>query len=288
MSDSAWSPSAAGARLQAARNERGLDLGVLAAQLKVPASRLEALEAGRWQDLPDGPYARGLAKAVCRVLQIDADPVLQAMPGATADALERVSAGLNQPFREGGAPPSWARWTVAAVAAVAVAMAGVLWLWPEAGWIGLVGDAALAPSSVEAAPVNPESGALAGREVAASGVSAAPAQTASAVVVPASAAPLASAASVPAPSAAIPVAPSVSPLLRIEAQEVTWVSVVDANGQRLTSRLLQPGEVVVLNPESLPLRVTLGNALGVRLAWRGKNQDLSAYAQARVARLELP
>jgi len=36
------------------------------------------------------------------------------------------------------------------------------------------------------------------------------------------------------------------------------------------------------------VRVTLGNAPGVRLVWRGKDQDLSAYAQSRVARLELP
>ncbi len=304
MSDSAWGPSAAGARIKAARSERGLDLGVLAAQLKVPTSRLEALEAGRWQDLPDGPYARGLATAVCRVLQIDAEPVLQAMPGASADALERVTAGLNQPFREGGAPPSWARWAGAAVVVVLVALAAALWFWPDAGWTELAGDAVVATPSEEWAPVvtTPASETLA-QPVASAG-STVPVTIASASGGPASvaplaapavapvlapvAAPIASAAPAPGQPASAPVAAPGPGMLRIEAREATWVSVMDAKGQRLTSRLLQPGEVLTLNPEAMPVRLTLGNAPGVRLAWRGKDQDLSAYAQARVARLELP
>ena len=288
MSDSVWSPAAAGARLQAARTERGLDLGVLAAQLKVPAARLEALEAGRWQELPDGPYARGLAKAVCRVLQIEAEPVLQAMPGAAPNALERVTVGLNQPFREGGAQPGWSRWVGLALAVVAALLAAALWLWPDAGWRTLAADAAMAPPPAAPGVVvtAPSIDAVPGP--ANDGAASAPAVAASTAVSPVNAAPAENTvAAEPLPMAAPTAAPAAA-LLRIQVQEATWVSVIDGKGQRMASRLLQPGELLALDPEAMPVRVTLGNAPGVRLVWRGKDQDLSAYAQSRVARLELP
>lgn len=285
MSQGDGSAGAAGARLQAARTERGLDLGVLAAQLKVPAARLEALEAGRWQDLPDGPYARGLAKAVCRVLQIDAEPVLQAMPGSTPDALERVTVGLNQPFREGGAPAPWFRWLWLALALLAGLLAAALWFWPSDGWQPF-ND----PTPAAAAPVAPTETAgspppVASSATAASGSAEMPSTAASSAIPIPAAAPSSPASIGAAAPASAPVA---SGLLRISAQQATWVSVSDARGQSLASRLLQPGEVLSLDPSAAPIRVTLGNAPGARLEWRGQVQDLSAYAQLRVARLELP
>src|SRR6185436_2124266 len=93
-------PSSAGAVLRRAREARGLHIAALAATLKVPQSKLEALEADRYQDLPDATFARALARSVCRVMKLDAAQVLILLPTSGAEAsLDRVTPGLNQPFR---------------------------------------------------------------------------------------------------------------------------------------------------------------------------------------------
>lgn len=89
----------AGSWLREARQQKGLHIGALAAMLKVPQAKLEALESDRWQDLPDTTFARALAKAMCRVLKVDAAPVLALLP-SSADRELTVSRGLNQPFRD--------------------------------------------------------------------------------------------------------------------------------------------------------------------------------------------
>ncbi len=93
-------PSSAGAVLRRAREARGLHIAALAATLKVPQSKLEALEADRYQDLPDATFARALARSLCRVMKLDAAQVLVLLPTSGAEAsLDRVTPGLNQPFR---------------------------------------------------------------------------------------------------------------------------------------------------------------------------------------------
>ncbi len=291
MSDVRWGEGA-GARLKAARQDQGLDLGLLAAQLKVPASRLEALEAGDWQALPDGPYARGLAKAVCRVLHLPAEPVLSAMPDAASNALERVSVGLNQPFREGGATAAWPRWAAGLGVLVVLAVAVVLWWAPQ--WATMPWPSAEQASGVVTAEVQEATSASAQVQpqafeptAAASSPRAAASPTALAST-PEAPAPSVSGTAGSAPTASSPPAQPTTDTrsLRIVAQQDTWLSVVDGRGQSLVARLVPAGEVVAMEPIA-PVRITLGNAPGARLEWRGQVQDLSAYAQARVARLEL-
>jgi len=98
---STFGPSSAGAALRRAREARGLHIAALAATLKVPQSKLEALEGDRYHELPDATFARALARSMCRVLKIEAAPVLAMLPSSGAEAsLDRVTPGLNQPFRE--------------------------------------------------------------------------------------------------------------------------------------------------------------------------------------------
>jgi cytoskeleton protein RodZ len=94
-------PVTAGEALRRAREARGLHIAALAATLKVPQSKLEALEADRYKDLPDATFARALARSMCRVLKVEAEPVLKMLPSGGGEAsLDRVTPGLNQPFRE--------------------------------------------------------------------------------------------------------------------------------------------------------------------------------------------
>ena len=278
------STSGCGARLIAARQQRGQSLANLAAQLKVPEARLIALEAERWSELPDGPYARGLATSMCRALGVDPGPVLAGMPGAAPVALEKVTVGINRPLqlrassRASGARLVWA----AALLLLAVALG--LGFWPKDGdrlwdWRSIWADASGAmatdpavqhetvlPAEVPAQPqarpavvATPVLPALAPKVAAESGPGLVPAASADTRL----------------------------PSLTVRAKEDTWVSIADAAGASLVARMLPAGETIALDIGQGPVRVVLGNAPGAELNWRGQVQDLTAYQAARVARLTL-
>ena len=66
----------AGTLLRQAREDSGLHVATLAAALKVPVRKLEALEADRFDLLPDAVFVRALAASVCRNLKLDPAAVL--------------------------------------------------------------------------------------------------------------------------------------------------------------------------------------------------------------------
>ncbi|MFN7694829.1 MAG: helix-turn-helix domain-containing protein [Burkholderiales bacterium] len=277
-----------GALMEAARLKRGLHIAALAAQLKVSQARLEALEAERWSQLPDATYARALATSVCRVLGLNAGAILAGMPPAAGASLERVSAGLNRPYRAG---PEWRgqgsrKWLFAGLAALLVAAAGLAF-WPD-------GTKPLPDVLVDVLP-SAASAALPNLAEAPLAVdTAAPASSSSAVqpnkadALPAPASSLALQPATPvsvSPVLAQPVAGL--PTLEIRASKgASWVSVVDGAGVSLAARLLSEGEVLTLEPKA-PVRVTLGNAPALAVSWRGQTQVLSGYESTRVAKLEL-
>ena len=147
----------AGALLRAARQQQGLHIAALAASIKVTPAKLEALESGRTDELPDLTFTRALAQTVCRVLKIDAAPVLALLPGAPAGSLERVDSGLNTPFRERNGrtdPAAWLPWRhpVLWLAGLLLAAAAAFVLVPSQ-------PAQLPPTDSATAPVMPPSGA---------------------------------------------------------------------------------------------------------------------------------
>ncbi len=80
--------------LQEARLAQGMDIEPLAAILKIPARKIEALEAGALSGVGDLTFSRALAGSICRQLRIDAKPILAAWP--TRDTLVR-EVPLNLP-----------------------------------------------------------------------------------------------------------------------------------------------------------------------------------------------
>jgi cytoskeleton protein RodZ len=304
-------PSTAGALIRDAREAQGIDLASLAAMLKVPLRRLEALESDRHEELQGPTFERALAQAACRVLKIDPKPVLALLPQHERNTLERVSEGINTPFRDGQGGggfelPAGTRPVVIFVAILILAALALLFV--PAGWLTRLkaeftsSPAASAPAesaSASAAPLPPPA-----------------ASTAAAVELPvaSAAAPVASAAG-PSASVAVAAAPAASAPLRASApasaaagqgvDEVlahqagapsiplqviatadSWVEVVDAQGHTLLSRTVVAGESVGLDG-ALPMHVKIGNAGGTRLKLRGDNVDLTPWTRDNVARLEV-
>lgn len=270
----------AGALLRAARERGGIDIAALAATLKVPVARLQALEAGRYDELPDATFTRALAQSVCRTLRIDPAPVLAQLPQPPDIGLEKVSAGLNTPFRDrpgSVVPAEWTPWRKPALWAAGVLGLGaaVFLLMPPRGIAPALdglrpSDAAASPPSVLVAPPG------------AAGLGAAAAVRAT-----------------PVPAAASGVAPATSteqatPSLsggaaadtQLTAVQSSWVQASDGSGQVVLSRLVSAGETIDLAGAS-PLRLKIGNAAGTRLVHRGLMVDLEPFTRDNVANVEL-
>lgn len=289
----------AGALLRAARQQQGLHIAALAASIKVAPAKLEALEAGRVHALPDATFTRALALTVCRVLKIDAAPVLALLPGAAAGSLERVDSGLNTPFRERagrGDLAAWLPWRHPVLWLV-----GLL-LTAAAAFVLVPGQSAsLAMPDTAGAAMMPPAGGGGAVPIAEPAPASAPAASAAlATAVPetaaasSAAAPLAapSPAPVSAPVVAASPAPAASPaaseaVLVLRAVQATWVQAVDAGGQTLMARLVPEGETVALTP-ALPVRLRIGNAQGTELLFRGRPVDLAAAARENIASITLP
>lgn len=91
--------STPGAVLRQARQAQGMDIDAMAATLKVPVQKLQALEQDRFDLLLDPAFVRALASSVCRILKLDPAPVLQRMPPIAAFNIRSQNRGINTPFR---------------------------------------------------------------------------------------------------------------------------------------------------------------------------------------------
>lgn len=96
----------AGEILRRAREAQNMTLEGLAATIKVTPAKLDALEQGQFDRLPDANFTRALAMTVCRALKVDPSEVLAALPAAKPTALAEGKPPLNQPFKDvrGGSP----------------------------------------------------------------------------------------------------------------------------------------------------------------------------------------
>ena len=297
----------AGALLRQARQAQGVALGDLAATLKVPVEKLQALEDEDWQRLPDVVFLRALAQTICRTLHLEAAPVLALLPQQKVTALA-PQGGLNAPMRERGVPSILATntkhspwpWVVLLLIVLGGGgYLGVQWMAPE--WVRGVSTTVSAPSDLAGdsplfSPAVPEEGDGGGMgnmgDVAQAGE--VPTVQAAALMQPAlpeeegaqpgfaAPAPAAEPAAAPAAQAAA----SVSPVLRITAKGATWVQVLDAQQRLLIEKILQDGEVFSTSAPK-PLTVAVGKADLATVEVNGAPFDVQAVARSNVARFEV-
>lgn len=306
---------AAGAILREAREQAGMHVAALAVALKVPAHKLEALEAGDLGVFPDAVFVRALVSSICRTLKIDAAPVLALLPRNQAPRLS-THEGINASFKPGSgrmasssaAPGS--RKVAVAVAALLVAAVALVFVPRE--WLdrlqspstGMTSETTSVPgdhgstSTESGSPVAAASDAAVAttsvpfglRQEAAitpGAATTAPSAFASAPV----AAPAASMAANPQNSAATATAASASAAqgqsaLVIRARGDSWVQVRGANGATVLQKLVRSGETVAV-PGTPPWSVVIGKADATEVLVRGQPMDLAPVARENVARFEV-
>ncbi len=96
--------SGVGALLHASRLRCGEDLRDVAQILRIRYVHLEAMEAGRFEDLPGPAYAVGFVRAYAKHLGLDADEVVKRFRAETTNIGETPELSFPVPVPEGGIP----------------------------------------------------------------------------------------------------------------------------------------------------------------------------------------
>ena len=270
----------AGNMLRVARESAGLHIGALAVSLKVPVKKLEALEAGRIDLLPDAVFARALASSICRTLKIDSGPVLMNLPQVTRSRLAPETTGEKGSYRPAGRGASHPQ---------------LLDLPKPFVLVGMV--LVIAALLVAFYPVNDKSanalskapGAPVGVEVPVQTPPATPVAPAQSVVDQPVNAVLELTKTATSGSILSTVPAGVADdagLLVFKSSATAWVEVVDAAKVVHLRRALVAGESVAVSG-TLPLFVIVGKADSIEVRVRGKAFDLTPVAKDNVARFEV-
>ena len=244
--------------LRQARERVGMHMAAVAVTLKVPVARLEALEAGRYHELPDPTFVRALAKSVCKVLKVDPEPILASLPSAYVADLGPTATAICEPMplTRAGKMMSSSESMVRVPSAVLVAaglmvLAAALWIWLPERPVPEAVEPVMAP--VPTLPVVE--------------AEAAPAPTP--VEVPANAGPQLA-----------------EGVVQILAQDTSWIEVTGASGRVLMQRSLEPQESVAFSTD-FPLALVIGQVDQVNVLVRGQALDLQPWTRANVARFEV-
>lgn len=283
-----------GGMIRDSRQAAGIHIEALAVALKVPVSKLEALEADNYKVLPDAVFVRALASSVCRSLKMDPVPVLALMPQSGAPQLSANSAGINTAFKDGSEKSGGG-----------VIMTRLLHPAFLAALALLLGAAVLAfyPRHVPDVPTEET-------RTQQQGTALTPSESPKAAAAPAGVAPpdLAAMPVAAEASPSIPLVQQVVPdsdtlsslplpvgvdsiegkaqLLVLHARSESWIQVRDATGTTTLQKILLPGESAVV-PGKPPLFVVVGNAVATEAVVRGKALDLVAISRDNVARFEV-
>ena len=269
----AGSPSAAsevgpGGMLAGLRSARNLSVADVAQRLKYGARQIEALEAEEFGRLPGATFVRGMVRGYAKLLDIDPQPVLEALDRRYVPGEITVDLRAKRiPFPEGGKRGTHIY--LALSLGVLIALAAVVYEWHKD---------ALPWAAVEATvpPPKPEKEVASNRPVQAAQPAAQPA------------APAAGPAKLPVAESPQPSQSSQRPQGRIRLQfdSESWVEIRDGEGKTLMSELNLPGSRRVLAGQP-PLSLVIGNAAAVRLSYNDNPVDLKPYITIEVARLVL-
>jgi len=244
----------AGGDLRAARERVGWCLDDLAHAMHIRPSYLEALEAGRINELPGNAYALAFLRSYATMLGLDPNDVVRRFKAEAGQVNARPELIFPVPLAQRAVP------------AGAVALLGlVLALGAYAGWYRLSDEGRLPAEADVQVPTRLASLAEQARptEPPAPAPTVAPAPAVSPSVQQAEAPP-APAISPGSAAAAVPPASPDQPRIVLRASADAWLQVRDRSGQVLLSRTLHAGETWDV-PARSNLLLTTGNAGGTDL-----------------------
>ena len=265
-----------GETLTRARAALGMSVEDCAQQLKFAPRKLEALEQGRYDQLPAGTYARGMLRSYARLLNLDAEAlVLRAGDKVkfTDTTDSAVSLRRPIPFSEAGKRGNLVYVVLSLVALVVVAW--VVWGWQQER--GKAARLSFVPAAQ--APAQKQENAV----VATVTPSISPIQQEPAAEPMPQHAELQRAE--PPKESTKPPAGMRRIVLQFERE--SWVEIRGGNGRKLlVSQVHAPGSGRVVEGEP-PFVLVVGNAQHVKLTYDDRPVDLTPHVKVDVARLSL-
>lgn len=304
------SRSRCGGALRAEREKQALSIQDVANKLRLSPKQIEALEADDFASLPEPTIVRGFIRNYAKQLRVNAEPLLDAyaviVPSNTPYELT-VKPTSNMHVSNKDKPKAssylWA-------ALLALLVLGV-WLFYQ-NYVAKPNPTAPSASASNTEPLPEPALPAAERSPElqpSTELTLPPANDATVLLAPTVPAPVVSApVEMPvnpvatnsvitnAPAVTTPATPLADPTLtsvnadmaklEINANQETWVSVVDADGKQVYDKIIFAGsrESVEAKP---PLNVVVGNAGGASLNLNGKNIDLGPHTRNNVARIKL-
>ena len=275
----------AGTMLRQARESAGWSIDMVSQQLKLAPRQVQALEEDDYARLPGRTFVRGFMRNYARLLRLDPDALLAALPeSTTAPSLDRPTLAPTTrtmgdlPVDTSAKPPR-ARWAIplALVAIIAIALAyefGRPML--ERGKSELAGRATAPAKSTP--PLSP----------APAPAPAPSSETAPATPAATPATPSASQETAPAepPTIAAALAPGTETPLVFVFRGTSWIEVKDAKGAIVLSTMGYPGATHAVGG-AFPLEVVLGNAEVVTVTMRGAPFDTAPFVKQNVAKFQV-
>jgi cytoskeleton protein RodZ len=257
MSDRGAEPhsSSPGARLSVARAQAGLSATQAAERLHLDTATLDALESGRFEGLGASVFVRGHLRRYAELVNVPEAEIMAAYDAwsgrlAAQPDLRNV---ITAPAARSNARSFELRPRSAVIGAIVLVPVALIW-WA----VRMPAGGRLSVKAPAATPIAP-------------------------AAVPAAATPAATPASVPIAAAApAPTAPSAPAAhLTLAFTQASWLEVYDANGAPLYHGLALTNSQhrVVGSP---PLRVFLGNPMGVTLELDGRPVEFTGSAARRL------
>lgn len=299
----AYSRSRCGGALRIAREKQGLSLNDVTSRLKISNKQIEAIEADNFTALPESTIVKGFIRNYAKLLKLDAGPLLDAY-NVLVPSKEPLAFTIkpSSTMKVGGyKKPKTGRYIVFSVL---LALALATWLFyqhyiekpsptaPIAGTEKLEPlpeqalpavermeqstEIALPPATVDSlnAPQSTNSPDSLNAPQAALTPNSSATANAQLMLNPNAA------------SASTPVVDQRGTRLELAASQETWVSVVDAKGKQVYSKIIFAGGRETVEAKT-PLELVIGNAIGTTLMVNGKSVDLAPHTRVNVARLKL-
>ena len=294
--------------LRAAREKAGLSLGDVASRLRMGVKQVRALEQNDFPALPKGTFLRGFVRNFAKQVGVKPEQALNLLEATHQSAAAITASVVVLPLQQNisvplpGGERATPRGRIIIAVVLVVLLLTVIWWWwenvrpyraeggrpkavavdnsipvpttvPEPAInIPLATEAASAPPFSTSAQATPQV------EQRPPQVSTPAAPNNSAVT------PVSAPSAIESVPAASPISRAGNGLLGLTFSDKSWVEVVDANGKTVLDRNFKGGDAEEVSGRA-PFTVVVGNAKATRLAYNGKEIDLTPHTRAAVARL---
>ena len=286
-----------GANLKSAREAKNLDVDDICSYLRLSRRQVIALENDDFAALPEATITRGFIRNYARMLELDAEPLLEAYRNFSASEQPRPISIQSENIRIPGNDKSpWLLYVFASVLIVLLVTAWVIYVdympnpSAEVPYVPSETEVEAAASNVESVPVPAIETAPAPDEPAADAAISTEATAPAEVVIPAESSTDAGAAAQTTDAAVVatqtaPVSASMA-VVKLRATERSWVSITDRNNKNIFDKIMVAGIEESVQGEP-PLQVVIGNAPSTTLIYNNQPVDLASVTHERVARLKL-